>query len=543
MLTFIAAVSPTGLPKRAGKQQLRKRQPPPLWRAVARRWWLLLPVVLLVSVCGLASSMLTATSSFPEQPRPPRSLPTTPRHHIGPPRVDSPRAWTPRPMGGRWIVRGVSYDLSEFLDKHPGGRRYLQNTVDTDITELFESMHVGTTAAGVLPRYRDDSIPVLRSRSENNTAFFALKRAIKANFDLDDLKNPSLAYTALSYATLGVYAAALRTALLAPSAAPAWAAHAVLGVAISWLGGFAHNGLHLYPRRVGETLGMYLSLSNNPFRWMYVHLTSHHMQTNTAIDHDKRAVADFQRWWRDNPLMWWVGTLVGVFLAGTRVTWLCADHSTATAPSMTLAEQLVPGVVSIAVLLLGLRCQGARWLPRMLLTIGVASLYAFVFFQVSHVQPETLDGDGIRAAVDDWGEFQLRTTKGWGATRGVLGCAPFLFLNLQPAHHLFPALHHSKLHLVTPLIRQHYPGLMDDQPLLPMVAAMFRIFTADPAPPAPPPARRRECGHAGITVQACEARGCVFDASVPHSPWCYSAPGATRTRGGLVGAGGDAREL
>ena len=298
MLTFIAAVSPTGLPKRAGKQQLRKRQPPPPWRAVARRWWLLLPVVLLVSVCGLASSMLTATSSFPEQPRPPRSLPTTPRHHIGPPRVDSPRAWTPRPMGGRWIVRGVSYDLSEFLDKHPGGRRYLQNTVDTDITELFESMHVGTTAAGVLPRYRDDSIPVLRSRSENNTAFFALKRAIKANFDLDDLKNPSLAYTALSYATLGVYAAALRTALLAPLAAPAWAAHAVLGVAISWLGGFAHNGLHLYPRRVGETLGMYLSLSNNPFRWMYVHLTSHHMQTNTAIDHDKRAVADFQRWWR-----------------------------------------------------------------------------------------------------------------------------------------------------------------------------------------------------------------------------------------------------
>ena len=159
--------------------------------------------------------------------------------------------------------------------------------------------------------------------------------------------------------------------------------------------------------------------------------------------------------------MWWVGTLVGVFLAGTRVTWLCADHSTATAPSMTLAEQLVPGVVSIAVLLLGLRCQGARWLPRMLLTIGVASLYAFVFFQVSHVQPETLDGDGIRAAVDDWGEFQLRTTKGWGATRGVLGCAPFLFHNLQPAHHLFPALHHSKLHLVTPLIRQHYPGGYD----------------------------------------------------------------------------------
>lgn len=28
---------------------------------------------------------------------------------------------------------------------------------------------------------------------------------------------------------------------------------------------------------------------------------------------------------------------------------------------------------------------------------------------------------------------------------------------MQPAHHLFPALHHSKLKLITPLIRKHYP--------------------------------------------------------------------------------------
>ena len=72
----------------------------------------------------------------------------------------------------------------------------------------------------------------------------------------DDLKNPSLQYTALSYATLAVYAASLRTALCASTPAPAWAAHTILGVTISWLGGFAHNGLHLYPRRRVETLGM-----------------------------------------------------------------------------------------------------------------------------------------------------------------------------------------------------------------------------------------------------------------------------------------------
>eukprot|EP00966_Prymnesium_polylepis_P132429 3061703-Prymnesium_polylepis.1 len=101
-------------------------------------------------------------------------------------------------MGGRWLVRGQAYDLSEFISKHPGGRRYLENTVDTDITELFESMHVGTTAAGVLEKYRDPSVLPLRMRGENNTVFRALKRAIKSSLDLNDLKNPTLEYTALS---------------------------------------------------------------------------------------------------------------------------------------------------------------------------------------------------------------------------------------------------------------------------------------------------------------------------------------------------------
>ena len=59
----------------------------------------------------------------------------------------------------------------------------------------------------------------------------------------------------------------------------------------------------------------------------------------------------------------------------------------------------------------------------------------------------------------------------------------------------------------------------------PMIRTMFGIFTDEPQP-APPTvagsaARRRECGYAGVTVQACEARGCVFDTTVPHSPWCY----------------------
>jgi hypothetical protein len=40
-----------------------------------------------------------------------------------------------------WFIRGRAYDLSEFVALHPGGRRYLQNTVGSDVTELFEARH------------------------------------------------------------------------------------------------------------------------------------------------------------------------------------------------------------------------------------------------------------------------------------------------------------------------------------------------------------------------------------------------------------------
>ena len=134
-------------PKRLGSEL---GQPYVPWRASRGRVLLLIAALAVLSLFGLATQLATLSLvSFPE-PRPALRLPTTPRHQIGPPKTVSPRAWTPRPMGGRWIIRGHSYDLREFVEKHPGGRRYLENTVDTDITELFESMHVGTTAASVL---------------------------------------------------------------------------------------------------------------------------------------------------------------------------------------------------------------------------------------------------------------------------------------------------------------------------------------------------------------------------------------------------------
>ena len=99
-----------------------------------------------------------------------------------------------------------------------------------------------------------------------------------------------------------------------------------------------------------------------------------------------------------------------------------------------------------------------------------------MLFQVSHYQAETLDGDAIHANSDDWADFQLRTTCGWRQTTRPLVGLPWLFLNLQPGHHIFPAVHHSRLREITPTIREHYPGLMEDHEIFPMVRSMLRIL-------------------------------------------------------------------
>lgn len=45
---------------------------------------------------------------------------------------------------GLWRVHDKLYDLSDFIDRHPGGSQWLQQTGGTDITEAFEVHHIYT---------------------------------------------------------------------------------------------------------------------------------------------------------------------------------------------------------------------------------------------------------------------------------------------------------------------------------------------------------------------------------------------------------------
>ena len=228
--------------------------------------------------------------------------------------------------------------------------------------------------------------------------------------------------------------------------------HVCLGLTGVWLGGFAHNGLHMWSRRKFESLVMYILASNNPFRWMSKHIVGHHMYTNTSFDSDKPVVVDCQKWILSSPYMIPLALGLGTFLVGFINTVGKRDTSIV---SMTTFEQRLPLLFFGLIMIAGISFQGyKKWIPRYLLTLSIMCFYSFVLFQVSHYQPQTLDGDNIHATVDDWAEFQLKTTWGWNQLDRPLLNIIWLNLNLQPGHRIFPAIHHSKLRLITPIIRQ-----------------------------------------------------------------------------------------
>ena len=63
-----------------------------------------------------------------------------------------------------WNIYGKVYDLDNFLDKHPGGRKILElSRSERDITPLFESYH----AISNLDSIKKDYIGIITLNFEN----------------------------------------------------------------------------------------------------------------------------------------------------------------------------------------------------------------------------------------------------------------------------------------------------------------------------------------------------------------------------------------
>ena len=184
------------------------------------------------------------------------------------------------------MIRGVAYDLTEFLDKHPGGRSMIVQGIGRDATGLFESYHIRNEVAEAalqkLPRVANSTIPVEKGPFPNDSKIYT---RIRARVRSEVLKGRS---------PRGGLAAHILVDVVVTVAAYLYYLYAndvVSGVLLGLVGAHIgmtlnhcanHGGLTKYPT-VNFWFGFVNDLiGGSSLIWSYHHHVSHHIHTNSV---------------------------------------------------------------------------------------------------------------------------------------------------------------------------------------------------------------------------------------------------------------------
>lgn len=369
------------------------------------------------------------------------------------------------------IYRGVAYDLTPYLSRHPGGRWLLNLAIGRDCTALFESYHLRPdVAAGMLKRlpvlqdFPVDAVP--RSPYPNDSDFYNTVRERVRNeiFKGTEIKGAHrsgsewaaaviLAYAGLSYALYSVDANPLTGFFL--GLAGAW-----IGLTIQHCGN--HGAMSTNPL-INNALGMTDDLiGGSSLMWRYHHQVSHHIHCNDdALDEDVLNAFPFLRFDQRLPKLWfhqWQHIYMWFTFPLLTVVFQIGDLKGLVDKRTVGASLYGASNFEKATVIAG---KAAHYfllfaVPYMLhgpsaALIGAAAYYATQglvlasTFAVSHNigEAKALSEGPTRESLmqgtleRDWGVQQLLTSANWG---GVIGNFFTGGLNLQIEHHLFPAI-------------------------------------------------------------------------------------------------------
>ncbi|XP_001651389.2 cytochrome b5-related protein [Aedes aegypti] len=180
---------------------------------------------------------------------------------------------------GLWRIHDSLYDLTEFIDSHPGGSEWIRFTKGTDITEAFEVHHITARAELVLPKYY-----VRAARSPRNVRltfhkhgfYRTLKRRVADKLLTVDYAPVRTSETILDSLLCGSFALAC--------VAINWNSYilaALSGLFVAWTMNCAHNFLH----RKDNWRMMAFNLAFFSYReWRVSHALSHHLYPNSLLD-------------------------------------------------------------------------------------------------------------------------------------------------------------------------------------------------------------------------------------------------------------------
>jgi fatty acid desaturase (delta-4 desaturase) len=388
----------------------------------------------------------------------------------------------------KWTVyRGKAYDMTSFMNRHPGGQWLLNLAVKRDSTALFESYHMRPEVAAkrlkMLPEIKDFPIEAVpKSPYPNDSEFYCSvrDRVRKEVFKGEEIRGAHRSGSEWAAIVICGYAFSSFALYVAhPSALTG----VLCGLGGAWLGlTVQHCGNHgamSTKEWVNQFLGLMDDLAGgSSLMWRYHHQVSHHIHCNDEeVDEDVFSPYPLLRFDHRLPRLWfhkyqhlymWAmypflqlvfqyGDINGLINGKT-------DGCHIYGASKNEKMSVIAGKVvhySLIYLLPLFTCGWKMALVSSMSYVAAQSIVLATTFAVSHNVPETKPADepqtfaGHRLNenrdVRDWGIQQLVTSANWG---GVFGCFMTGGLNLQIEHHLFPAVSFMHYPAISKIVRE-----------------------------------------------------------------------------------------
>eukprot|EP00698_Gefionella_okellyi_P003255 TRINITY_DN13039_c0_g1_i1.p1 TRINITY_DN13039_c0_g1~~TRINITY_DN13039_c0_g1_i1.p1 ORF type:complete len:441 (-),score=97.10 TRINITY_DN13039_c0_g1_i1:82-1383(-) len=391
------------------------------------------------------------------------------------------------------IIHGVKYDLSKFVDKHPGGRTLLNLAVQRDASVLFDSHHINRAKAELLLK----TLPVIAEVPSD--AFPAPSKSTLYNTICERVRKEVLQGRS---SRGGLWPHIL---LVLASGVAVWFAHTytdsllaavAAGVVLAWFGlTLNHAGNHGALTH-SATLNTFFGLADDfiggsSLVWRYHHQVSHHVYTNdAALDMDVFSSFPILRLDAGQKRQWFHAyqhiymLLLLPFLSWSIhmqdiQTMLTGEVNNVKLRGATRLEYglawLGKALHLLFWLVAPLYAQGFSWgvLLRYFVLCCVGSFTLAAMFIVSHNIEETKDMPAAESAssaaaaavgparskravkkfdlASDWAAIQIAHSANWG---GAIGNFLTGGLNLQIEHHLFPSVAYVWYPQISTVVRE-----------------------------------------------------------------------------------------
>ncbi|GAV01755.1 hypothetical protein RvY_12414 [Ramazzottius varieornatus] len=385
-----------------------------------------------------------------------------------------------------WCYIGTKvYDITSWLDRHPGGRQVLLLSAGRDCTDLFISYHPFTEKpAQLLAKYCIGQVTTTEfPQYQPDSGFYKEVRQKVAEYFKENKLDSKDAKPGLTRLAIMMLVALTSYGLLISSVAnqSCWVWQVLLAMLYGWaqalpLLHLMHDASHCaigHSERgwaiIGRfTLDFFVGASMNS--WHNQHILGHHVYTNVlGVDPDLpqgktgsfRRVCSLQRWhWAYRLQHLYLLVLYGFTALKFRVNDITDLFIFKTVGPIRMNDidnkEVLSQVCSKVFwilwrFVLPIACFGAaagRFLLLQLVIEFITGYYLNFSFQISHVSPLCDFPDGEKPAVDDeWAYSQLKSTLDY-AYHSKLTTFMNGALNYQSVHHLFPSVS-----------QYHYPAL------------------------------------------------------------------------------------